>query len=132
ARAGRLAARRDRPREHARRLRRQAAAEASRARWLAGDRHRSRRRLRNPMSRIPFPRSVRGRLLVAVVAAVALALAAMIAGFNLLLARSLSSNADQVVHARAAAELANLDPSGGRLKLREAPDDAAADSPVWV
>ena len=84
------------------------------------------------MKRRLLPRSIRSRLLLAVVAAVAVALAATIAGFNLLLRHSLSRNADQVLHARAAAQLAQLDPVGGRLVVAEAPDERAADSPVWV
>ena len=46
--------------------------------------------------------SVRTRLLLAVLGAVAVAVAAMTVGFNLLLARSLSHNASDVARARAA------------------------------
>jgi signal transduction histidine kinase len=78
------------------------------------------------------PHSLRSRLLLAVVAAVALALAVMIAAFNLALDRSLSRDADQLLRTRAAAELATLRVANGRIVLNEAPDDAALDTPVWV
>ena len=84
------------------------------------------------MSGIPLLRSIRGRLFVTVVAAVALALAAMIAGFNLLLQHNLSHSADQLVRARAAAELAVVRSQNGRLTLGETADDAAVDSSAWV
>ncbi len=84
------------------------------------------------MMRLPLLRGIRNRLFVTVIVAVALALAGMIAGFNLLLDRSLLSNADKIVHERAAAELAVLDTSRGGIVIREAPDDAAVDTPVWV
>src|SRR2546421_206270 len=58
------------------------------------------------MSHMSLPRSIRGRLFVTVVVAVGLALAAMIAGFNLLLEHNLSHSADQLARARASAELA--------------------------
>lgn len=70
--------------------------------------------------------------MLAVVAAVAVALAAIIAGFNLLLGHSLSRNADQIGHARAGDAIALLQPVDGRLVVREAPDEAAPDSPVWI
>jgi signal transduction histidine kinase len=84
------------------------------------------------MNRIPLPRSIRGRLFVTVVVAVGLALAAMIAGFNLLLQHNLSRSADQLVRARAGAELALVRVHGGRVAVGETPDDAAADSSAWV
>jgi hypothetical protein len=46
------------------------------------------------MSSVPLPRSIRGRLFVTVLVAVGLALAAMIAGFNLLIRHNLSHSAD--------------------------------------
>ena len=75
---------------------------------------------------------IRRRLFLVVVAVVAAALAALIVGFNLLLAHNLSSDADNVVHARAAAVLAQLRPQGGRLVVGEAPDGGAPDAAVWV
>ncbi len=75
---------------------------------------------------------LRRRLLVAVVLAVGAALVAVIAGFNTLLAIRNDADATAVLRARGAAELATLDVVDGRLRLREAPDDAAVDSQVWV
>src|SRR5205807_4275857 len=82
--------------------------------------------------RAPFVRGVRGRLLLAVLAAVAVALIALTAAFNVVLARMLDRNANDLLRARATAELAILRPVGDRLTLGEAPDDAAVDKPVWV
>ncbi|MGB2953136.1 MAG: ATP-binding protein [Gaiellaceae bacterium] len=84
------------------------------------------------MSSLPAPRSIRSRLLLTVVVAVALALAAMIAGFNLLLSHNLSRNADQVLHARVSAELALVHVTGGRPVVGETPDDAAVDTQAWI
>ncbi|MGZ4380994.1 MAG: sensor histidine kinase [Gaiellaceae bacterium] len=84
------------------------------------------------MSRAPYPRSIRSRLLLSVVFAVAVALAAMIAGFNVILDRSLSRDADRVVQTRVSAELGLLRAVGGKLVVGEAPDADALDSPVWV
>lgn len=75
---------------------------------------------------------IRRRLFVVVVLAVSLSLTTFIAGFNLLLARNLSRDADRLARTRAAAELALLQPRNGRLELGEAPDAAAPDAPVWV
>ena len=84
------------------------------------------------MSRVPLPRSIRGRLFVTVVVVVGVALAAMIAGFNLLLQHNLSRGADQLVRARAAAELALVRTHNGGVTLGETADDAAVDSNAWV
>src|SRR5256885_16973140 len=59
-------------------------------------------------------------------------LAASVAGFNVLLDRSLSRNAESLVRARAAAELGALRYANGRLVVGEAPDDAAGDTQAWV
>jgi signal transduction histidine kinase len=84
------------------------------------------------MSRVPLPRSIRGRLFVTVLAAVGLALAAMIAGFNLLLQHNLSHSADQLGRARAAAELALVGTHNGRVVVGETADEATVDSNAWV
>ena len=84
------------------------------------------------MKRGPLPRSIRGRLFVTVVAAVGLALAAMIAGFNVLLQHNLSRSADQLAHARATAELSLVRMHDGKLAVGETADDAAVDSNAWV
>jgi signal transduction histidine kinase len=75
---------------------------------------------------------LRGRLLVAVLAAVALVLAGLITGFNLLLHQRLAHDARNTVLARTSAELATLHVRGDQLKLPEAPDEAALDSQIWV
>jgi two-component system, OmpR family, sensor kinase len=84
------------------------------------------------MSHISLPRSIRGRLFITVVAAVGLALAAMIAGFNLLLQHNLSHSADQLARARASAELALVRTHNRRVAVVETADDAAVDSNAWV
>ena len=76
--------------------------------------------------------SVRTRLLLAVLGAVAMAVAAMTVGFNLLLARSLSHNASDLARARAAAQLAALRPAKGGLDKGETPDEAVGESQFWV
>jgi signal transduction histidine kinase len=75
---------------------------------------------------------IRTRLLLAVLGAVAVAVAAMTVGFNLLLARSLSHNASDEARARASAQLAALRTSGGRLRMGETPDEALGESQLWV
>src|SRR5436309_8174746 len=84
------------------------------------------------MSHMSLPRSIRGRLFITVVAAVGLALAAMIAGFNLLLQYNLSHSADQLARARASAELALVRTHNERVAIGETADDAAVDSNAWV
>jgi two-component system, OmpR family, sensor kinase len=74
---------------------------------------------------------MRRRLLVLVVSAVAGAVAALVVGFNLLLANTLDSNARDVLHSRAAAQTA-LIVEQGRIHVGEAPDTASADAWVWV
>ena len=78
------------------------------------------------------PQSVRTRLLLTVLGAVAVAVAVMIVGFNLLLARSLSHNASDLARARAAAQLAALRPGERGLQIGETPDEAAGESQLWV
>jgi signal transduction histidine kinase len=75
---------------------------------------------------------LRHRLQLAVVGGVALALAALIAAFNLVLRERLSHDADNALLARTSAELASLRISGGRLSAPEVPDAGAADTETWV
>ena len=75
---------------------------------------------------------IRRRLFLLVVAAVAVSIAALIVGFNLILADNLSGNADSLVRSRAAAELGLVRPVGDRLVVGDAPNDAAPDIEVWV
>jgi two-component system, OmpR family, sensor kinase len=74
---------------------------------------------------------MRRRLLVLVISAVAGAVAALVVGFNLLLANTLDSNARDALHSRAAAQTA-LVIDKGRIHVGEAPDTASADAWVWV
>jgi two-component system, OmpR family, sensor kinase len=78
------------------------------------------------------PLSLRGRLQLAVGIAVAAALVGLIAGFNLILGHVLDRDARDLVRTRAVAEIDSLRTSGGRLSVREAPDDRAADAYLWV
>ena len=78
------------------------------------------------------PRSVRARLLTTVVVSVAIALALMTAGFNILLARSLSRDADSVVRTRAAAEAASVDLANDRLVAPDQPDSGGLVAQAWV
>jgi two-component system OmpR family sensor kinase len=78
------------------------------------------------------PRGVRSRLLVAVVVSVAIAVAAMTAGFNVLLARSLSHDVDSVVRARAETEAAAVDVVNDRVTTPDQPDSGGLESQAWV
>jgi signal transduction histidine kinase len=79
-----------------------------------------------------LPRGIRGRLLLAVVLSVAVALAATIAAFNLFLDRQLAREADDIARTRARAQLPALRVANGRLVESEAPDGASASPLVWV
>ena len=80
------------------------------------------------MSRI----GIRRRLFLVVVATVAVAVAALVLGFNLILARTLTRDSRDLARTRASAQLALLTTTHGRVIVREAPDDAAADAYIWV
>jgi two-component system, OmpR family, sensor kinase len=84
------------------------------------------------MSRRVFPRSVRGRLLVVVAIVVGGALATMMIGFNLLLARSLDGDATRLAHSRASAVLSTLHVQNTRVVVSEEPDDEAIDGQSWI
>jgi two-component system OmpR family sensor kinase len=77
-------------------------------------------------------RALRTRLLLAVLAAVAVAFAVLIAGFNVVLANRLSDDANTVLRARAAAQISSLSTADGRLVKQEAPDRGALESDTWV
>ena len=65
--------------------------------------------------------SLRNRLMAAVVLSVAGALAVTVLAFNLVLDGRLSSDATNLLHDRAAAELSTLRVVDGRLAAAEAP-----------
>jgi len=75
---------------------------------------------------------LRWRLLLVVLATVALVIAALVAGFNVLLARTLDGDARDLVRSRAAAQVASLRIEQGRLSVGEAPDGRSPDAYVWV
>jgi signal transduction histidine kinase len=75
---------------------------------------------------------IRRRLLVVVLAAVTAGLAAMLVGFNVLLTHNLSRNADDVLRARAAAQLALVRIEGTRVVVAEAQDQTTFETNVWV
>jgi len=80
----------------------------------------------------PTRPGLRGRLLLSLLVTIALVLVALTAGFNIVLASRLSTDAAGVVSARAAAELAALRVSHGRILLPEAPDQGSPDTSIWV
>jgi signal transduction histidine kinase len=77
-------------------------------------------------------RDVRGRLLIVVLAALVIALAVAIFGFNRLFAATSQQNANDLVQSRAASALATVDLVNDRLKVRETNNDAEIDSRVWI
>jgi two-component system, OmpR family, sensor kinase len=72
------------------------------------------------------------RLQLAVLASTVLVLAALLAGFNLVLRERLSDDADNALFARSTAQLAALRVAGGRLVVPEVHDAAATDGQTWV
>ncbi len=84
------------------------------------------------MTRVRPLRDVRTRLLLIVVVALALALGAATIGFNILLARSTSRDANAFLRARAAAELGMISVVHGRLRVAEPTDDTLGSSRVWI
>ena len=77
-------------------------------------------------------RGLRGRLLATVLTTIAIVLAALTAGFNLVLSDRLGTEAAGVAGARATAELAALHVQGSRIVLPDAPDQGSPDTSVWV
>jgi signal transduction histidine kinase len=75
---------------------------------------------------------LRRRLFLVVVATVAVTVAALVLGFNLILAHTLTRDSRDLARTRASAQLAQLTTADGRLNVREAPDAAAADAYIWV
>jgi signal transduction histidine kinase len=78
--------------------------------------------------------TIRHRLMLVVIAAVALSFVALVAGFNVVFSDALTRDARALVRTRALAQLGLVQSVHGHLKLRvgEAPDRAAPDSNVWV
>jgi two-component system, OmpR family, sensor kinase len=84
------------------------------------------------MTRLRAPRALRARLLLAIVLGVGVALAVGTVGFNVLIARSLSNDADEIVHARAAAERATLRIDDGRIVAPEVATAGTIDTRAWI
>jgi signal transduction histidine kinase len=73
-----------------------------------------------------------GRLIVVVLLSVGAAVVVLTAAFNIVLARRLDANANDLLRARASAELHTLSTVNGRLVVSEAPDEGTSDTLVWV
>jgi signal transduction histidine kinase len=78
------------------------------------------------------PLGIRRRLLLAVVAVVAVAVAALLLGFNVLLQSSLDKSSKDLLRSRAAAEVSLLRADGGTLTLLDSPDAAGPEASAWV
>jgi signal transduction histidine kinase len=75
---------------------------------------------------------IRRRLLLVVIAAVVVSVAGLVAGFNIVLGRSLDRDSRALVRSRAAAELSSVGVRNGRLTTRETSDARASDAFIWV
>ena len=75
---------------------------------------------------------IRTRLLLVVVASVAVALVGLIVAFNLVLGASLSHNARDRARSRATTALGALHVVNGKLEVGEALDAGAAELPLWI
>lgn len=78
------------------------------------------------------PRALRTRLLLAIVIGVGIVLALITAGFNVVVARSLSNDADEIVKARASAELTALTIADGRIVVPSDVVPATIETRAWV
>src|SRR4051794_16235591 len=76
--------------------------------------------------------SLKGRISLVTGAVLALGLAALITGFNVLLHDRLDADATAVLHTRAQAQRATLVSVGGRLTAIETARDEALDRSAWV
>lgn len=79
-----------------------------------------------------FPTSLRGKLLITVIAAIALVLTVLTLAFNLVLRSRLNTEANSILQARASAVLGTLRVTGNRILLPESPDAGNPDLPIWV
>jgi signal transduction histidine kinase len=76
--------------------------------------------------------TLRGRVMVGTVAVLGVALAILSIALNLLLASRLSADASSLLTNRAEALASTIYVQDGRLRLRDAPNDAALDEHAWV
>lgn len=77
------------------------------------------------------PRLVRDRVTLASIAVLAVGLAVLSIGTNLLLSNRLSADASALLRERTDAQLATIDTRAGRLRLRRA-DDSSLDRQSWA
>lgn len=82
--------------------------------------------------RLGRPRALRSRLLLAIVAGVGIALMLLVVVFNLVLAATLAKDADEVVRARAEAELATLRIDGAVVSVPASRAVSDIDTRTWV
>ncbi|RAJ36788.1 signal transduction histidine kinase [Kitasatospora sp. SolWspMP-SS2h] len=80
----------------------------------------------------PAPRTLRGGLARAALAASALWIAVATVAFNALLGSQLRTQADDVLHARAEAVLGTVEVRPDGLRVHDPADDAALDTGVWI
>ena len=78
------------------------------------------------------PRGIRGRLLVGVGVIVALALVLMTVAFNVVIRHSLDGDAARLARTRAAAALATVHTTGGRLIVGDNDNDTAIAAQIWI
>jgi signal transduction histidine kinase len=77
-------------------------------------------------------RTLRGRLTAFAVIAAIVAIAVLTLAFNIVIARSLDSDAADRLRSEAAAVATTVSVHGDRLRVRESPGDSAIDQRVWV
>src|SRR4051812_40651848 len=75
---------------------------------------------------------LRQRLLLVLLATVALTVAGLVVGFNLVLGSTLNSDARDLVRSRAQAQIASLRIEHGVVSAGEIPSGRSADSYIWV
>jgi signal transduction histidine kinase len=75
---------------------------------------------------------LRPRLLAAVLVAVIVGMGVLTVAFNVVLHARLNSDVNDLLRARAAAQLGTLSTVNGHLRTGEAPDDASVDSRAWI
>src|SRR3954468_5663214 len=114
-----------RPRQHAGSLPAPHPPQAPRRRRRRSDPHRPRRRL-------PAPVSFRNRVLLTSLVTLAVGLGALVVAGNVVLNARVHAETSSQLRAHAEAQLATLDVSGGRVRVRDAPNDAALDRRAWV
>jgi signal transduction histidine kinase len=76
--------------------------------------------------------TLRGRVVVASIGVLLVALVGLSVGFNVLLDRRLDSDVSSVLRNRAAAQLATIDFPGNGVHVEEPPNDTALDHQAWV